>query len=163
VLGTLLLIGAAVLAYGSFSAFPRSSLILVWSLSGSGFAALLATLNLLRTTRPQDRTLAWICAGGCIFWALVGIAFGLSIDHLLDPQVVLHVAVAAGLADCSIVTATRKEGSTGEEASSPPAITVTPALRAVELPVSVPVRTPAIGRTPSAPVLRLVRGTAKDR
>ncbi|MET0427284.1 MAG: hypothetical protein ABW026_02190 [Microvirga sp.] len=157
VLGLLLLVGAAAHAHGSLAAYPIGSPTLVWSLSGSGLAALLAILNLLRTARPQDRTLAWICAGGCVFWALVGVGFGFAIDHLLDPQVVFHVVVAAALADCSVVTATRKDGNAAE-VSSPPA----PAVTAVELPVSVAVRSPPVGRTPSAPSLRLVRGTVEE-
>ena len=139
-LGSLLLIGAAVHACGSFAAYPMGSLTLVWSLSGSGLAALLAVLNLLRAARPQDRTLAWICAGGCLFWALIGLAFGFAIDHLLDPQVVFHVVVAAALADCSVVTAMRKDATPAETSSSP--VIAAPAVRAVELPVSVLVRSP---------------------
>jgi hypothetical protein len=163
VLGILLLVGAVVHASVSFAAYPIGSPTLVWSLSGSGLAALLAVLNLLRTARPQDRTLAWVCAGGCVFWALVGIAFGFAIDHLLDPQVVFHVVVGAALADCSVVTATRKDRSTAQEAPSPPGITSEPAVRTVELPVSVPVRSPPpVGRIPSAPDLRLVSGGTKD-
>ena len=131
---SLLLIGAAVHACGSFAAYPMGSLTLVWSLSGSGLAALLAVLNLLRAARPQDRTLAWICAGGCLFWALIGLAFGVAIDHLLDPQVVFHVVVAAALADCSVVTAMRKDATPAETSSSP--VIAAPAVRAVDLPVS---------------------------
>jgi hypothetical protein len=161
VLGILLLLGAAAHACGSFAVHPTGSEILVWSLSGSALAGLLAILNLVRTARPQDRTLAWICAGGCLLWAFVGIGFGLAIDRLLDPRVVFHVVVGAALVDCSIVTATRKDGIAVPPSCS--ASPVKPAVKAVELPVAVPVRSPPpIGRIPPAPELRLVRGGAED-
>src|ERR1041384_2331540 len=98
-LGGLMLLGALAHAYGSVMAYPMGSEGMVWSLSAGGFGILLAALNLLRANRPHDRTLAWICAGGCILWALTAAAFGMAIQHIFDARVIFHVVVAAALAD----------------------------------------------------------------
>jgi hypothetical protein len=105
VFGALLLVGGALHAFGSISAYPRGSDVLVWALSGSLAAILLAVLNLVRASRPQDRTLAWITFCGSLCWAAVALAFGMAIGNVADPRVLWHAISALVLAAFSVRTA----------------------------------------------------------
>ena len=60
VLGWLLVVGGLLHALGSWAAYRNAPPELLWALSGSLAALLLAALNLLRAGRPQDRPLAWV-------------------------------------------------------------------------------------------------------
>jgi len=60
IFGWLLVIGALLHAYGSLMFYGPSTVTLVWALSGSLAALLLAALNLMRINRPADRTLAYV-------------------------------------------------------------------------------------------------------
>jgi hypothetical protein len=109
-LGALLLVGAVLHAFGSFASYPLGSAALVWALSGSLAASMLAVLNLVRAGRPRDRTLAWITLFGCLCWAGIALAFGSAIGRVADPRVMWHVICALGLMLLSmrtIVNATR--------------------------------------------------------
>jgi hypothetical protein len=109
-LGALLLVGAALHAYGSLASYPLGSAALVWALSGSLAASMLAVLNLVRAGRPRDRTLAWITFVGCLCWAGIALAFGSAIGRVADPRVMWHLICALGLMLLSmrtIVNATR--------------------------------------------------------
>ena len=107
VFGGLLLIGAALHAYGSLKGYPRGSEVLVWALSGSLSAGLVAVLNLLRVNRPSDIALAWVSFGSSLCWAALALAFGAAIDAVADPRVLWHVIAALVLAGFSLRTATR--------------------------------------------------------
>ena len=61
VLGWLLVVGGLLHALGSWTAYRNAPPELLWALSGSLAALLLAALNLLRAGRPQDRRV--LCAG----------------------------------------------------------------------------------------------------
>jgi hypothetical protein len=100
-----LLVGAILHAYGSFSSYDVGSQTLVWSLSGSFAAALLAVLNFVRADRPEDQTLAWITFVGCLCWFAVAIAFGAAIGNIMDPRVLWHAISAVVLAVFSLWTA----------------------------------------------------------
>jgi len=85
--------------------------IFIWSLGSSIAAALLATLNILRAGRPDDKTLAIITGVGTACWALVAFAFGKSIGHVLDPRPVGHVVISLVLIFFSALTIWRKPGT----------------------------------------------------
>jgi hypothetical protein len=101
----LLLIGAILHAFGSIANYPKGSQVMVWALSGSLAAGLLAVLNLVRTERPADHTLAWITFFGCLCWVAVAIGFGLAIGNVYDPRPLWHAITAFGLALFSLRTA----------------------------------------------------------
>jgi hypothetical protein len=103
--GWLLVVGGLLHAGGSWSGYKGAPETLVWALSGSLAALLLAALNLLRVGRPEDRVLAWVCAGGSIAWVAVALCFGAAIGNVLDPRALIHAVNAAGLAGFSIRTA----------------------------------------------------------
>ena len=105
VFAALLLVGAILHAYGSFSGYDLGSQTFVWSLSGSFAAALLAVLNFVRADRPGDRTLAWITFIGCLCWIAVAIGFGASIGNIIDPRVLWHAISALVLVAFSLRTA----------------------------------------------------------
>lgn len=95
--GGFLLVGAVLHAYGSAIAYPSGSSTLVWAWSGSLAAALVAALNLLRSTRPSDRPLALLAGAGALAWLAIAILFGLTIGNVFDFRVVWHALAAAGL------------------------------------------------------------------
>jgi hypothetical protein len=101
-LGILLVVGGILHGVGSFMAFANALPSLVWALSGSLAALLIAAINLLRSARGTDRPLAWISLCGCLAWIAIAVAFGRSIDNVLDPRVLYHVIVTLGLTAFSL-------------------------------------------------------------
>jgi len=108
--GWLLVVGGLLHTIGSVMGLANKPDVLVWALSGSLAALLLAALNLMRVNRPEDRTLAWVCSAGSIAWVLVAVGFGVSIGNALDPRALIHAVNAAVLAGFSIRTALRASG-----------------------------------------------------
>ena len=100
--GWLLSLGAALHAVGSFTAYDWLTPNLVWALSGSLAAALVAAVNLLRVNRLGDRALAWVSFAGSFCWLLIAIAFGASIHAIFDPRVLYHVVAAIVLVGFSL-------------------------------------------------------------
>ena len=98
----LLLMGAALHAFGSVLSYPGGSELLVWALSGSLAAALVAAMNLLRLFRPGDTAITVLALVSAVLWALVAAAFGHSIHAYLDVRVVWHFVAALALAGFSI-------------------------------------------------------------
>jgi hypothetical protein len=111
--GWLLVVGGLLHSVGSVMHLANRPDVLVWALSGSLAALLLASLNLMRVNRPGDRTLAWVCTAGSIAWVLVAVGFGVSIGNVLDPRALIHAVNAAVLAGFSIRTAVAPAGSAG--------------------------------------------------
>ena len=105
VFGWLLVLGAILHSVGSLIGLKGNPGVLVWALSGSLAALLVAALNLMRVNRPTDRTLAWISAAGSVGWTLVAIGFGASIGNVLDLRALYHTIAGAVLAVFSIRTA----------------------------------------------------------
>src|SRR5215813_4481603 len=103
--GWLLLIGALLHGYGSYLAYPSLSSNLVWALSGSVAALLLAGINLLRVSRPDDRPLAWICLGGSLLWVGVVVAFAATLPNPVHPRPLYHLIVTMVLVVFSLRTA----------------------------------------------------------
>jgi hypothetical protein len=100
--GVLLLIGASLHAVGAVRAHPLGSDVLVWSLSGTLAAGLLAVLNLVRAGRPDDHTLAAITLVGSLAWVGIAVAFGAAIGSIVDPRVLWHAVTALVLAGFSL-------------------------------------------------------------
>src|SRR5262245_12219626 len=84
--GWLLIVGALLHGYGSYLAYPSLSANLVWALSGSVAALLLAAVNLLRVNRPNDYVLAWISFAGCLVWIGIVGAFAATLPNPIDPR-----------------------------------------------------------------------------
>jgi hypothetical protein len=105
--GWLLVLGGLLHAVGSVKGLANRPDVLVWALSGSLAALLLAAINLMRVNRPDDRPLAWVSTAGSIAWGCVAVGFGVSIGNLLDPRAFVHAANAAALAGFSVRTALR--------------------------------------------------------
>ncbi len=114
VFGWLLVVGGLLHTVGSVVALANKPDVLVWALSGSLAALLVASLNLMRVNRPNDRTLAWVCAAGSAAWVLVALAFGLSIGNALDPRALFHAVSAAILAGFSVRTAAHARGGSAD-------------------------------------------------
>ncbi len=104
VFGWLLILGSCGHTAGTFLWVPFMSGMFVWSLGSSLAAALLGVLNLVRAGRPDDKTLAMITAIGSACWVLIAVAFGQSINNLLDPRALMHAITAAVLVGFSIRT-----------------------------------------------------------
>jgi hypothetical protein len=104
IFGVLLLVGAGLHVAGALRTYAIGSEALVWSLSGTLAAGLVAALNLVRAGRPHDHTLAWITLVGSLAWAGVAIAFGAAIGNLFDPRVLWHAITALVLAGFSLRT-----------------------------------------------------------
>jgi hypothetical protein len=105
--GWLLVVGALLHAAGSWHAFHNHPPQLLWALSGSLAALLVAALNLLRVGRPTDRPLAWVSFVASLAWLAVAVGFGAVMGHLADPRAVIHGVNAAVLAGLSLRTLMR--------------------------------------------------------
>jgi len=103
--GVLLLIGAALHSYGSISSYKLGTTELVWALSGSLAAGLIAAINLVRGERPGDAPVAWISFVASSCWFAVAIGFGAAIGDIFDPRVLWHAICALALAAFSFRTA----------------------------------------------------------
>jgi hypothetical protein len=100
----LLILGAVLHGAGSVAAGRNNSQLLVWALSGSLAALLVAGLNLLRVNRPLDRPLAMLSFLGSLGWAAVAIGFGISIGNVFDFRPLYHSIAALVLAALSLRT-----------------------------------------------------------
>lgn len=104
IFAVLLLVGAALHAYGTFAGYAPGTEVFVWSLAGSLAAGLVAVLNLLRVRRPEDWPLAWICLVSSLCWTGLALAFGAAIGNVVDPRALWHVIVGLVLAGFSLRT-----------------------------------------------------------
>jgi len=107
IFGWLLVVGGLLHAGGSWRSFHNDPSQLLWALSGSLAALLVAALNLLRTGRPADRPLALVSFFASLAWLAVAVGFGVLIGNLADPRAVIHALNAAVLAGLSLRTLMR--------------------------------------------------------
>ena len=98
VFGWLLVVGGLLHGAGAWNAFHAQPNVLLWALTGSLSAFLIAGINLLRVERPHDRALAWISLGGALAWLAVAIDVGVLVGNFLDARVVGNVLIALVLA-----------------------------------------------------------------
>jgi hypothetical protein len=87
---------------GSYNTYRNERMNLLWALCASFAVFLLAALNLLRTRRAGDLTLAWISFAGCITWAGFVLWFGLLIGNLFDFRVLINLVITLALAAFSL-------------------------------------------------------------
>jgi len=103
----LLLLGAVGHTLGSFKTYGSQPIVLLWSLSASVLCVLLGAINLLRSSRPNDATLAWISVGGMVCWLVLTFAFGNLIGNLLDFRILIFAVISVALILFSVRTAMR--------------------------------------------------------
>jgi len=108
VFGVLLGVGAILHGVGSWMALHAQPGFLLWAWSGSFAVLLLAAINLLRTVRPRDAALAWICFAGCVTWIGFCLWFGAVVHNFLDVRALTHMILAAVLGVFSLRAATWK-------------------------------------------------------
>jgi hypothetical protein len=101
----ILLLAGILFGLGSYHAYQEQPLILLWALSATLAALLLASINLLRTQRPGDRSLARVCAVGCMAWCVVSFQYGALIGNIFDPRVLVQGLTALLLTAFSIDSA----------------------------------------------------------
>ena len=90
--------------FGTFKFFGPETNIFVWSLSGALAASLLVALNILRNTRPQDKTVATITLFGNLGWFCIVLLFGHFLGNYADFRVLFHGTAVLGLICFSIRT-----------------------------------------------------------
>ncbi|MBV8895569.1 MAG: hypothetical protein JO051_03580 [Acidobacteriaceae bacterium] len=102
--GVLLLFGGCGHTAGTLLWLPAMSGMWVWSLGAALAVLLLGALNLVRAARPHDRTIALIAVVGTAIWAVLALAFGKSINNLLDVRALVHFVNSAVLVFFGILT-----------------------------------------------------------
>jgi hypothetical protein len=108
VFGGLLVLAAGGHTVGTILWTKPMSGTFIWSLGSSLAAGLLATLNIVRAGRTDDKTLALITAIGTACWAAVAFSFGLSIGNVFDPRPLGHVIISIVLVIFSVITLWKK-------------------------------------------------------
>ena len=107
VFGWLLVLGGIAHGLGSYKANSNQPMALIWALSASFAVFLLAAINLLRTERAGDRTLAWISFAGCVVWIAFVLWFGALIGNIFDFRPLIHLIISLVLAFFSLRGALR--------------------------------------------------------
>lgn len=102
ILGGIMFLAGIGHGFGSYMAYGKLPMELLWALSASFALFLLASLNLLRTWRIGDSALAWICLLGCLVQAGFAIWFGRLIGNMLDFRPFLNAIIAILLALLSV-------------------------------------------------------------
>lgn len=102
VFACLLILGGIGHGLGSYKAYSKDPMALLWALSASFAVFLLAAVNLLRVGREGDRPLAWISTVGCVVWIGFVLWFGRLIGNLLDFRVLVNLIITVALAFFSL-------------------------------------------------------------
>jgi hypothetical protein len=82
--------------------FYKDAQTLFWALTATELVFLLAAINLLRSWRPNDRTLAVITAIASAAYLVFTLRFGQIIGNLVDFRVMLFGALTVGLTAFSV-------------------------------------------------------------
>src|SRR3954453_11599160 len=106
-LSALLILGGIGHTYGVLN-FYKDPHPLFWSLTATVLIFLLAAVNLLRTWRPGDRTLAIITACASAAYLVVSLRFGELIGDIADFRVILFGVISLGLMLFSLGDAMRR-------------------------------------------------------
>lgn len=96
IFASLLAIGGGLHAYGSMLAFPKGSPARVWALGSAIVPILLAALA-AQPVVLGDWGLRLAVSAGSLAWLVTVAGFGRTIRNILDPRVLYHLVVAAGL------------------------------------------------------------------
>lgn len=102
-LSILLLLGGIVHGIDSLR-YYHDELTLLWALCGSLFILLVGAVNLLRTVRPADGPLAWICLVSAAAWIVAALRFGAITGRLADSHVLVVVVITIGICVFSVRT-----------------------------------------------------------
>lgn len=106
-----LALGAVGHTFGSIKAFRDHPAQLLWALCASVLIVLVGAINLLRTSRPGDRSLACLAAFGALSWLAASLAFGAIIDNLFDIRVLIFALLSGGLLVFSVRDALAKSNA----------------------------------------------------
>jgi len=106
-LSALLVLGGVGHTYGVLN-FYKDPHTLFWSLTATVLIFLLAAVNLLRTWRPGDRTLAIVTACASAAYLVVTLRFGELIGDIADFRVILFGVISLGLMLFSLRDAMRR-------------------------------------------------------
>ena len=109
ILACVLGLGAIGHGLGSYLGYKQEPLTMLWALCASILGLLLTAINLLRSGRPADRPLAWICFAGTLAMAASAFAFGALIGNVFDPRALGNGGTAVVLAAFSLRTALRPD------------------------------------------------------
>ena len=96
------ILGGVGYSFGSFFAYRNNELELLWALCASLFVFLLGALNLLRTRRPGNGALAWICLTGCLCWIVGSVRFASLMGSYLEPHALIFSILSLGLCVFSV-------------------------------------------------------------
>jgi hypothetical protein len=105
VFGWLMVLGGIGHGLGSYKAYSKDPMTLLWALSASFAVFLLAAMNLLRAGGQADPRLAWICAAGCVVQIGFALRFGVLIGNVFDFRPLINAIVALILFTFSVRTA----------------------------------------------------------
>lgn len=119
IFGWLLVLAACGHTVGTILWTEPMSGIFIWSLGSSLAGMLLATLNIVRVGRPNDKTLATITLIGTACWALLALGFGVSIANVLDPRPLGHAVISVVLVIFSARTVARASGQEQPQFTGP--------------------------------------------
>ena len=109
IFGCVLFLGGIAHGVASYRFYRNQPTNMLWALSFSFAVFLLAALNLLRSGRPGDRALAWVCFAGCLVHIGLTTWFGSLIGNMFDFRVVVNIVLALGLAAFSVRSAGLKK------------------------------------------------------
>ena len=101
----ILVLGGVLHGVGSYVGYKHEPVTMLWSLCATVLTLLIAAINLLRTSRPADRTLAWIAFAGSLAWAVAAFTFGALIGNVFDVRALVHGIAALALTGFSLKTA----------------------------------------------------------
>lgn len=105
VFGWLMVLGGIGHGLGSYQAYSKDPMTLLWALSASFAVFLLAAMNLLRAGGQMDPRLTWICAAGCVVQIGFAVGFGVLIGNVFDFRPLLNAVIASVLLLFSVRTA----------------------------------------------------------
>lgn len=100
----ILVLGGLLHGVGSYLGYKHEPITMLWALSATQLALVVAAINLLRTVRPRDKPLAWICLAGSLAWAVTAFTFGWLIGNVFDVRALVHGISALALAYFSLMT-----------------------------------------------------------
>jgi hypothetical protein len=109
IFGVLLFLGGIGHGIGTYQAYSKDPMYLLWALSASFAVFLLAAVNLLRAGRRGDHALAWISFAGCLVWIGFAFWFGMLIGNLLDFRPAVNLIVTLALAILSLRSAVQEK------------------------------------------------------
>ena len=104
IFGWILVVSAILHGVGSYMGYKHAPMTMLWALTGSLAALLVAAINLVRAGRLNDRPVAWIALGGSVAWAAAAFTFGVLIGNVFDARALIHTVTALVLAGFSVKT-----------------------------------------------------------